>query len=485
MRIPGQEASLPENCDYHPDTGARWYCAACTRHYCHQCMPQVPPRQSIGACPRCGERMHYFGDAGQVRPFWREWTRFPRYPLHQDPLLVMLLCTLVPLLMQGPFVTVVLIAGLFLVLFKYLFEVIERTGKGQLQPPSLDQAFTAEGYRIIFQQAGVLIVMTAAVYSARELAGNTAAIALGGFFIFALPASMVLLVRDHDLGPALNPLALLSLILRLGPAYPVLFAMLAVIVGISGWLGVQAQQWLPHGLGLPAAGLLLSYALLMFFHLLGYSLYQYQALLGVAAEAEQARTPAGKGMDQRRRLDADLDRAVKEGEYDQAQKLLEDIIQRHPGDDRYLQALYRLIEARDDSESRRRHHRKLLRWLVREHDGAAISQLLRRILREDGEFQITDAELSFQCAQLLFHCGDYRLLFRLLRDFGQRFPDTQLIPDACLLTARTLANARQDFRRARAYLEHIRQNYPEHALNRLIPHYLAQVEAGRPIEPPD
>jgi len=476
---------LPEYCDYHPDTGARWHCAGCTRHYCHQCMPQATPRQSMAACPRCGERMHYYGDSGQVRPFWREWARFPRYPLHQDPALVMLLCTLVPLLMQDPFVTVVLLAGLFLALFKYLFEVIERTAKGQLKPPSLDQAFTAEGYRIIFQHAGVLIVMAAAVYSAGELAGTTAAIALAGFFIFALPASMVLLVRDHDLGPALNPLALLSLILRLGLAYPVLFVMLAAIVGVSGWLGVQAQQWLPHWLGLPAAGLLLSYALLVFFHLMGYSLYQYQALLGVAAEAEDAQTPAAKSVDRRRRLDADLDMAIKEGEYDQVQKLLEDISQHHPGDDRYLRALYRLIEARDDGQSRRKHHRKLLRWLVRQHDGAGISRLLRRILRDDHEFQVTDAELSFQCAQLLFHHGDYRLLFRLLRDFGQRFPETPLIPDACLLIARTLANARQDFRRARAYLEHIRRHYPEHALNRLIPHYLEQVNTRRPIEPPE
>ena len=475
--------SLDQYCDYHPIDTARWHCARCHRHFCSNCMPDADPERQLGYCPQCGEAMHFSGAAGEIEPFWERMPHFFTYPLRQDPVLLILICTLVPLFLGANLVSAAISLFLFLALFKYLYHIVDHTAEGHLEPPPLSHAFGGQGYGVIFQQLAVFILMVALVMLAGRLLGGLAAFLTFMFLILALPASVILLARERSIGGAFNPLALASLISRLGWPYAVLYAHLVLLMIVGTVLQDFALTNFPYWISQPLAGFVSSYFLIIFFHMLGYVVLQYQGELGFAAEIQDGKdTGDGRAYDRNRRWEADLDINLKEGNYDQAQALLEKALKRQPGDDHQVERLYRLTSARDDRKTIRKHHKRFLRWLVKEQDGEGIGRMLRLLLQEDREWQLDEPELAFQCAQVLYHQGDHKLVLWLLKGFHERFPDSERIPDALLLIARTLANGLQQFDKAAAYLRFIQNRYPEHSLTSLVPRYLEQVGQKRPME---
>ncbi len=91
---------MKHDCHYHPGDPAKWHCGECQMHYCSRCMPDADTRQRRGGLcpPRCSKAMRYLGAATEVVPFWqRVGGAFFRYPpFHTDPLIVIAICTLVP-----------------------------------------------------------------------------------------------------------------------------------------------------------------------------------------------------------------------------------------------------------------------------------------------------------------------------------------------------------------------------------------------------
>lgn len=475
--------SLDQYCDYHPADTARWHCTSCHRHYCSGCMPDAQPKRQLGYCPACGEAMQFSGAAGEIEPFWNRMPHFFAYPLRQDPVLLILLCTLVPLFLGANLVSAAVSLFLFLALFKYLYHIIEHTAQGHLEPPPLSHAFGGTGYGVIFQQLAVLFLMGALVVLAGHLLGGLPAFLVLMFMILALPASIILLAQERTIGGAFNPLALMALISRLGWPYAVLYAHLILLMIAGAVLQDFALTNFPYWISQPLAGLISSYFLIIFFHMLGYVLLQYQGELGFAAEIQDGDNgPDSQPADRSRRLEADIDIQLKEGNYDQVLALLEQAIKRQPRDDHQVARLYRLIRARDDRRAMRKHYKRILPWLIREQDGENLGHLLRVLVTEDRDWRLDDPDLAFQCAQVLYHQGDHKLVLWLLKGFHQKHPDHERVPDALLQIARSLANGLQQFDKAAAYLRFIARQYPDHPLNQLIPRYLEQAENKRPIE---
>ncbi|MEP3587969.1 MAG: hypothetical protein ABJN18_00245, partial [Marinobacter sp.] len=88
---------MKHDCHYHPSDPAKWHCGECQMHYCNRCMPDADARQRQALCPKCSKAMRYLGAATEVVPFWQRIGAFFRYPFHSDPLIVIAICTLVPI----------------------------------------------------------------------------------------------------------------------------------------------------------------------------------------------------------------------------------------------------------------------------------------------------------------------------------------------------------------------------------------------------
>ena len=467
-------------CHYHPTENARWQCGQCQRFYCTSCMPEADIKRRRGLCPHCNEALNYVDTSAQTTPFWEQTGRFFRYPLAVDPLAIVILCTLVPLIAPHSIVGLVLMLILAAAMIRYDYAALSRTAEGKMTPPSLLQAFSRDGFGLAFMQFGLFLAMGGVLFLAGYLGGGVLAFIALIFMALALPASIMTLALERNLVPAINPLHLVSLMTRIGWPYLVLYGYLILLMLTAGIVEDFALHHFPGYVGRGLAGMVNSYFILILFHLLGYCLYQYRGVLGLneADDGAEGTLPARQP---ERRRDADLDMALKDGQYDRAQSLILDGLRQEPRNSLRLQQLYRLLKARDDNAELYRQQHRLLPWLLDQQDPDAVMDYLKRLVAADDKFRLDDPELAFRCAETAFNLGEYRWVLTLLRDFHKRFPKYEDLARAYLLVARTLANGLRQWDKAAAFLRFVQQRCGDHPASQHVDNYLALVAAHKPI----
>ncbi|ONF43588.1 hypothetical protein BTO32_13095 [Marinobacter lutaoensis] len=474
---------MKPDCHYHPGDPAKWHCGQCQIHYCGRCMPDADPRRRRALCPQCSQAMRYLGAGTEVTPFWNRLGAFFRYPFHLDPLLVIAICTLVPLAAPANLFGLLLALALAVCLFKYTYAVIRHTADGHLRPPPAAVAFTGEGFQVVFLQLLVFVALGGLVAAAAIFGGALAMLLAMALVILALPASIMVLAMEQSVAAALHPLNLTALISRIGSPYFLLYGYLILLILASGAAQDFALSHFPAWLAMALAGFLNSTFTLILFHMLGYLLLQYRDELGLAPEPAEA-TAAPGDRDRSTRLDADIDMNLKDGHYDRVLALLKDALKREPDNPVRIGQLYRLLAARRDLRELYRYHPRILSWLADRNDGDAIAELLAALTETDPMFRLDDPGLSVDCARALYPRGHYKPALRLLQDFHKRFPDSDRLAGAYLLAAQALANGLGQWQKATAFLTFVKTRCAGQPMHDQVEAYLAQAAAQQPLKGP-
>lgn len=477
--------TVKHDCHYHPGEPAKWHCGECQLHYCARCMPDADSRRQRAYCPHCSKAMRYLGAATEVVPFWHRIGAFFRYPFHTDPLMVIAICTLVPVVAPANLIGLAVWVVLALALFKYTYAVINHTAEGHLKPPPVSVAFTGSGFSIVLLQFLVFFLMAGLIGAAAMLGGPILMMLATAFVILALPASIMVLAMERSVGPAVNPLNLAVLISRIGMPYFLLYGYLILLTLASGAAQDFAITHFPRWAAQPLAGFLNSTFTLMLFHMLGYLLFQYQEELGFASDIQDE--DEGQDTHQRdrsTRFDADLDMNLKDGNYDRAQSLLTEALKKDRDNPVRLEQLYRLLTARNDTAELYRYHPRLLGWLASRRDAGGLEQMVRTLRKVEPDFQLDDPQLTVACAEVLYRGGHCRSALTLIRDFHKRFPDSDQLAPAYLLAAQALANGLQQWDKAIAFLTFIKKRCTGHPLHAQIDTWLDQAANHQPLKGP-
>lgn len=476
---------MKHDCDYHPGDPAKWHCGECQIHFCSRCMPDADHRKQHALCPRCNRAMRYLGAATEVVPFWNRIGAFFRYPFHTDPLLVITICTLLPLLMGRNIIGLIVFLVMILALFKYTYAVISHTAEGHMKPPALSVAFSGSGFDIVILQLLVFFLMAALVSSAAMVGGPILMLVTLAFVLLALPASVMVLAMEHSVVAAVNPMNLAVLISRIGSPYFLLYGYLILLSIASGAAQDFAfNHFAPQMAGI-LAGFLNSTFTLMLFHMLGYLLFQYQEELGFASDHQDEENLAEmQGRDRTHRFDADIDMNLKDGNYDRVQSMLKESLKREPANAHRLEQLYALLAARDDRQELYRYHPRLLTMLADRNDGDSMATLLATITSVEPGFKMDDPELAVNCAKTLYQRGQFKPALKLLQDFHKRFPDSESLPQAYLTAAQALANGLGQWEKATAFLTYIQKRCANHPLHGQIEVYLQQAKNREPLKGP-
>lgn len=476
---------MKHDCHYHPGDPAKWHCGECQVHYCTRCMPDADTRQRRALCPKCNKAMRYMGAATEVIPFWNRIGAFFRYPFHSDPLIVITICTLVPIVAPANLIGILIWLVLALALFKYTYAVINHTAEGHLKPPSVSVAFTGSGFNIVILQLLVFIVMGGLVGLAASVGGPLLMLLALAFVVLALPASIMVLAMERSVGAAVNPMNLAVLISRIGTPYFLLYGYLILLLLASGMAQDFALTQFPIWLSQPLSGFLNSTFTLILFNMLGYLLFQYQEELGFAADIQDETSDMDMHQrDRSTRFDADIDMNLKDGNYDRVQGMLKESLKQNRLDPVRLEQLYQLLVARNDAIELYQYHPRILGWLADRNDGDGIASMLNMLELAEPGFKLDDAELAVRCAQCLYHRGQFKLALRLLQDFHKRFPESEELAPAYLLVAQTLANGMGQWEKASAFLTFIQKRCANHPLHEQIPVFLAQVEKRELLKGP-
>ncbi|MDN6320402.1 MAG: hypothetical protein L0J77_11605 [Marinobacter sp.] len=429
--------------------------------------------------------MRYMGAATEVIPFWNRIGAFFRYPFHSDPLIVITICTLVPIVAPANLIGILIWLVLALALFKYTYAVINHTAEGHLKPPSVSVAFTGSGFNIVILQLLVFIVMGGLVGLAASVGGPLLMLLALAFVVLALPASIMVLAMERSVGAAVNPMNLAVLISRIGTPYFLLYGYLILLLLASGMAQDFALTQFPIWLSQPLSGFLNSTFTLILFNMLGYLLFQYQEELGFAADIQDETSDMDMHQrDRSTRFDADIDMNLKDGNYDRVQGMLKESLKQNRLDPVRLEQLYQLLVARNDAIELYQYHPRILGWLADRNDGDGIASMLNMLELAEPGFKLDDAELAVRCAQCLYHRGQFKLALRLLQDFHKRFPESEELAPAYLLVAQTLANGMGQWEKASAFLTFIQKRCANHPLHEQIPVFLAQVEKRELLKGP-
>ncbi|PXX93836.1 hypothetical protein DIT71_00375 [Marinobacter vulgaris] len=429
--------------------------------------------------------MRYLGAATEVVPFWNRIGAFFRYPFHTDPLLVIAICTLVPLLVSGNLIGLIITLVLALALLKYTYAVISHTAAGHMKPPPVAVAFSGSGFDIVILQLLVFVLMAGMVAAAAMVGGPLLMLLALAFVILALPASIMVLAMEHSVMAAVNPMNLAVLMSRIGAPYFLLYGYLILLILASGAAQEFALTHFAPGVARTLAGFLNSTFTLMLFHMLGYLLFQYQEELGFASDLQDDEQAGDMHhRDRTRRFDADIDMNLKDGNYDRVQSMLKESLKRDSQNTLRLGQLHQLLTARNDIPELYRYHPRFLGMLADRNDGDGIADLLAAIETIEPGFRLEEPGLSVRCARSLYHRGHFKPALKLLQYFHKRFPDSDELAPAYLLVAQALANGLGQWEKAAAFLNFIKKRCLKHPLHEQIDVYLQQVQNREPVKGP-
>ena len=451
--------------------------------YCKTCMPDADETKQQGLCPKCSKNLRYQGAANDIEPFWTRIGAFFGYPFAVDPMILIAVCTFVPIFLGQNLFGLLGAFLLFCILTKYVYSIVERTSEGHMTPPTFASAFTGDGMGIIFQQIGVFILIGLIIAGAGRVGGPVLAVIVSGFLLLSFPASVIILALEKNIADAINPLRQLALMGAIGWPYMVLYAHLVLLFFALSAIQDFVTQHFPIMIANPISGFLFSYFMVIVFHLLGYILFQYQDKLGYAADVQDEQPdPSSMIHNRSLRVDADIDINLKEGRYDTVLGILEEQLKKNPNNIIRREQLYKLLWANHNVDKLSKYAQPILRLFVSNNTPEKSALLLKTLLKHNPAFHLQDPELIFQLTQQLYHQGEYRLILILVKDMHKRFDAFDKLPDTYLVVVKTLANGLQQWDKAAKYLMFVKQKFADHPSQSKLPEYLADVAAHRRLE---
>lgn len=476
---------MHEACLYHPSVQGEWNCPHCETSYCGECaiwkdIGQLRGKEIKPFCPKCNSRLQWVGAANLLPPFWDRLHRFFTYPFHKHTLLF-LLALAVASVVASHFIPVfgwmIHIAAYFFIL-SYSYEMLKTTARGDLYPPPLNDKVLLDDLGIVAKQFLLLIALLVGGYI---IAIETAWPVLLAYILFVLifaPAILIVLITTERLLQALNPVVLMSLVWRIGPAYLLMYFFLLLLMAAPGILVHTVGVHLP-GLLQPIFGVAANYYyLFVSFHLIGYVLLQYHMEIGYEVDYEDFRAPEREEQAGASRPGGNTwseeqhaESLIQNGRFEEALDFLGRRFEeaRQPSME-LCRKYFRLLYMKGcDGLIRVGEH--LVRRLVEQGEKREARSVYQQCLECDGSF-LPDAESLFWIADAFDDAGEHKCAVNLYQSLYRNYPQHTRAVEAVFRLGFILNEHLLAPEKARQVLEKIVARHPDDPLRARIENYL-------------
>jgi len=419
--------------------------------------------------------------AETLAPISERWPHIFRYALD-----LAALSTIVAIAVSHVVVQLLPVVGMFLDLvvwaafFKYCFEVLRWTANGRDKPPeiSLTVNDNIAVYAVLLLIFVELLLICVGLYW-----GALATLGLGIVLMLAMPAVVTILALEEGMGRAINPLAWLMLMSRLGNQYFILAGFFCAAVVAQSVLGVGLRIALPGFIADFITYCVVNYFMLTTFHLIGNVIYTNRETLGYTGHVELSEQVPHTDPS-RKVLDAARERAAT-GDTAGAAALLRDEIASHPDQlslhDEYRHWL-RQSELKPELVA---HAKKYIPVLIAKgHDRRAM-EVVRECQAIDPAFALDNAEDITRLAHAAAEGGQTQLAVGLVAGFHKRFRNHPDIGRNYLLASRLWAERMNKEMQARAMLQQIKMTLPNDPVIPQVDAYIAFLDklAATPPKP--
>lgn len=399
-----------------------------------------------------------------VPPYWTRLGSFFLYPLSVEPLLACgafgLLSGLATLLFTPANLIVELL--IFVGTLRYGYKVLERTARGHLDDSqSFAEASDSGKYRPYKQFVVIAVGLTICAYAA-AIASYHLAMLLFVLFAIMLPANIMILAVTDDLGESMSPSHLWALMHGIGRPYLGLCACLLLLTSSSGGLLRLLMPVVPQALIGVVAGFLGAWFIIVMFRLMGYALYQYHDVLGLAVDVDfERQTTASVRADPAKQRALQTAGLLKEGRYDEAIALARADLAEQPADLAANLRLHRLLLAVPGQEKAMLAHATgWLPGLLRAGQARQAIDVIEAIWQQQADYLPALGTAILPLAEAFLEARRPQGAARLIKGFDRRFPGHADTASIYVLGARLLIEHHRDEAQARRVLDAVRQHYP-------------------------
>lgn len=419
-------------------------------------------------------------------PFWENPERFFSLPLKADSLLLIFLSSLCATVMHyHPILAVLTGAAISLLIVNYGLILVRKFNRQNRSlssatsiansVPGFASAFDFRYIKDSLALCGVLWLSMAPIVLLLNYVSGLGALIYALLALSILPSALLMLMHKgtHSGTRHASAPSLISIIKKMHLSYFSLVSYFALCF-LSALITVDLiKTWLPdYGLA-PLATLICAYLILALFSALAYVLLRHDSFSRAATQNSNREHDDKTQVDKKQRLDADLDIAVKDGNYDKAIKILEASLKGVRSDLRVHQLYTLLIEHKDLKNLEKRSH-LFLELLLGRGQKLAAYELVELLRKGREKFLIYDIELSLQLAEVFYDMKEYKLILWLAQDLHTRFDPSPDLAKLYLLAAKTILSKSKTPEKALIYLQYVRKTFPntdfhQHA-TRLIEH---------------
>ncbi len=391
-------------------------------------------------------------------PFWQVFPSFFLYPFRLQPFLrIAFLALLAGLagILPALFAWLAWL-GWFIGIVRYCFFVLQDTAHGYIDDDNDKLGVVRDAY-LPYKQFAVFLIMLVIVGQIGQYLGSHVAQLALILVCVMLPAQSMLLALTGDMGQSLTPARIWFVIRTMGFPYLGLCGTLFLLFSSQGIALAQLVKIFPASLLPVMLGSVGGYFFVVMFRLMGYMLYQQHRHLNFDVDNPLPETHEASGLENMAAL-------IKSGQFDLAIQQLQDAISRAPDRISSHLDLHRLLLGLPDRQPEMLVHAKeglALALNGRDHEPAMV--FLQAISQHQPDFKPADAATCLKLARWCLQSRRYNLGLQLLKGFDRQPGVKNLVPDAYLLGAKLLIDARQDEGQARKILLALKANYPTHS----------------------
>jgi hypothetical protein len=346
--------------------------------------------------------------------------------------------------------------------------------------PGINSAFDFRRFKDSFAMTCVLALCFISPLLLFHYINGISAVLFALLTLTLLPAVLLMLLysnQPHTLHTAPQP-SYIQIIKKMHLSYLGLVAYLCFGYLMTITFADLARELLPSYSQAVVAALLASYFTLTLFGLLGYVLKRYESFtIKPNTPQKNPKTHSTAGSNSLR-LDADLDIAVKDGDYLKAIGLLEESVKKSGRSDLRVQQLYKLLLEHKDHLRLERYSHLFIELLLARGQNLAAYELIEMLRKANPEFVIYDLSLALNLAEVFYEMKEYALVIWLAQDAHSRTEPCTNLAKLYLLAAKTLLSKSKSPEKATFYLEFITEHFPNsnssEASQRLLQHLKAR-----------
>lgn len=472
-------------CKHHPSVPARWSCIPCRTDLCSRCTRTDYIPEPVAVCPSCGKELQPLSASNLITPFWRRIPRFFAFPFNPGSLgYIIVLAVLSVVLFRPTFMGLLLQVVPFLVFLRYAYSVLNRTALGHMAPPGIDSAMVGGDLGMPFKQFGVYICMGFITNLLSGLVGPVAAVAYFVVMLVCLPASAMMIAIENSFLRAINPVALLSVVTRIGWSYLILCIFLLILWGGTSVVMrlVLNDQHSVHTV-LFVYNLASMYFLLVMFHMMGYVIYQYHEELAFDVDVDAEDQPEFRQTTGRAREPVndhpvinEAEVMIKQGDISAAVDILKEGAARDREDLDVQDRLHKLLKMSGQTKSLTENAPAYIRNLLARNQTRKAADVFADVVQAEPSFRLSVPDQVLPIASELKHSGRPKAALVAMEGFANRFPGHDDIPETYFLAAKTFCEDLRQDGKARKILQQLLSRYPQHMLVPEIQGYLKTVD---------